>query len=243
MVPTADRADCMAVPEPECRPSSSPAPGRERWLLALGVVLVAVHNGLVGAGLDEIAMLAASVGLTTSLVVLAMGRAGLTASALGLRIQRRDLLAASMITTVGALVVLTAALTRLVPPDPALSNLTTADRWFRALVAIPIGTAICEEVTFRGVLLAAADRLSKPRTATITTSVMFGLWHLAAEARRTGAPGPSILPGVLATTAAAALILCPLRRRTGGLATPVALHTITNLGVFTLLAIATPPPV
>jgi membrane protease YdiL (CAAX protease family) len=241
MVPVADGVECRTVSAPEPRRSISPAPRRDGLLLALGAVVVGAHNGLVGAGLGEAGMLALNVWFAAGLV-LAARRAGLGAPALGLRISGRGLIAASVIAAAGALVVLAAALTRAVPPDPAVAGLTAAERWFRALVAIPIGTAICEEVMFRGVLLAAAARCGRPRTATIVASALFGLWHVAAESVRTGAFGVPVLPGILATSAASALVLCPLRRRTGDLAAPVALHAVTNLGVFTLVALATPPP-
>jgi membrane protease YdiL (CAAX protease family) len=103
--------------------------------------------------------------------------------------------------------------------------------WFRVLVGIPLGTALAEEIVFRGVLLAAFDRLTTSRRAVVATSLLFGLWHVGAEVARTGAMSVGIVPGGLATTAASAVVLCPLRRWTGDLAAPVAVHTVINAGV------------
>jgi membrane protease YdiL (CAAX protease family) len=35
---------------------------------------------------------------------------------------------------------------------------------------------------------------------------------------------------------------CPLRRRTGDLVAPLALHAVTNVGIFTLVSLASPSP-
>jgi membrane protease YdiL (CAAX protease family) len=47
-----------------------------------------------------------------------------------------------------------------------------------------------------------------------------------------------VVPGVIATTAVSALVLCPLRRRTGDLAAPVAVHAVTNVSVFIVVFLA-----
>ncbi len=46
------------------------------------------------------------------------------------------------------------------------------------LWTIPVGTAFPEELAFRGVLLALLLRLTTRRGAVLTSSVLFGLWHV-----------------------------------------------------------------
>jgi uncharacterized protein len=117
------------------------------------------------------------------------------------------------------------------------AGMSRADFWFRVLIGIPIGTAMFEELIFRGVLLASWDRLVKPVWSTVVVSVAFGLWHLGAEAERLGVSSVwslswAVLPGILATGLASAFVLCPLRRRTGDLAAPVVVHAAINVCVF-----------
>jgi membrane protease YdiL (CAAX protease family) len=106
-----------------------------------------------------------------------------------------------------------------------------------ALLAVPLGTVVFEEIAFRGVLwgLLALDHGSG--WATAGSSVLFGLWHVlpALAAARTNAVlrarGRSALLPVLGTvlfTAAAGVVFAELRRRTGSLAAPAGLHWATN---------------
>lgn len=49
---------------------------------------------------------------------------------------------------------------------------------YRSLVRFPVGTALFEEVAFRGVLESLWQRRSGPRTARIVSAIAFGAWHL-----------------------------------------------------------------
>ena len=49
---------------------------------------------------------------------------------------------------------------------------------YQALVRIPLGTVLTEEVLFRGVLYGIWNRVGRVRTALIGSSVAFGLWHI-----------------------------------------------------------------
>lgn len=49
---------------------------------------------------------------------------------------------------------------------------------FHVLVRIPLGTALFEEVAFRGVLLAAFAEAVGTGWAVVASSVAFGLWHV-----------------------------------------------------------------
>jgi membrane protease YdiL (CAAX protease family) len=116
-----------------------------------------------------------------------------------------------------------------------------------AFIVVPIGTVLLEEVAFRGVLLGLVRKHRGATWASITSSVLFGMWHILPSLRLGQANqavgsvlGTSrILPvlGAVAFTAVAGLLLCELRRRSGSLLAAAALHWATN-GLGLLLAAA-----
>jgi membrane protease YdiL (CAAX protease family) len=109
---------------------------------------------------------------------------------------------------------------------PAGDNL-----WVTTLLLIPLRTVILEELTFRGVLYGLVERCSGTRWALVGTSVAFGCWHLAPAfslADRTdGAVWLTVL-GVFIFTGLAGLVLGDLRRRSGSVIAPAALHWAAN---------------
>jgi membrane protease YdiL (CAAX protease family) len=125
---------------------------------------------------------------------------------------------------------------------------------YTALVAIPLGTVVFEEVAFRGVLWGLLAREHGDLGATIVSASLFGLWHVLPAMdlaqTHTSVQGPSVqgpsgarsTPGrlrvaitVLATvvfTTLAGIVFAELRRRSGSLLAPIGLHWATNgLGV------------
>jgi membrane protease YdiL (CAAX protease family) len=122
--------------------------------------------------------------------------------------------------------------------------------FYTALVAIPLGTVLFEEVAFRGVLWGLLVQDLGVVPATILSAGLFGVWHVlpATALARThtsvqgrsadgkNSAGPRrITITVLATmafTALAGIVFAELRRRSGSLVAPIALHWATNgLGV------------
>ena len=110
-----------------------------------------------------------------------------------------------------------------------------------AFVLIPVGTVLLEEVAFRGVLWGLFRRLRGTVTATAVSSVLFGVWHvlpslgLAASnqaiggAVGTGRSGQDVtVLGTVLFTAAAGVVFCELRRRSGSLLAPAGLHWAVN---------------
>lgn len=104
------------------------------------------------------------------------------------------------------------------------------------LVRIPIGTAVFEEVAFRGVLRAVSRRALRPTVATAWSSVVFGLWHIAPTAvalRRNdlvplSRTGMATIAGAVVGTTAAGVLLDVLRARSGSLVAPVLAHWAAN---------------
>lgn len=105
-----------------------------------------------------------------------------------------------------------------------------------ALVRIPLGTALFEEVAFRGLLHAVCHRRWSPMPATAVASVVFGLWHVAptiVALRMNGADpastsGIGAIVGAVVTTTVAGVVFHELRRRSGSLLAPVLAHWATN---------------
>jgi CAAX protease family protein len=119
-----------------------------------------------------------------------------------------------------------------------------------ALVVVPLGTVLPEEIAFRGVLWGLLRRDRGAAWATAVSSGLFGLWHvlpawdLGRHNRAVGAVARDDVRGraltaasAVAFTAAAGLLLGEVRRRSGSLLAPVGLHWATNgLGVLAATA-------
>jgi membrane protease YdiL (CAAX protease family) len=122
-----------------------------------------------------------------------------------------------------------------------------------ALVVVPLGTVLFEEVAFRGVLHGLVNRHRGAGWARVSSSTLFGLWHVLPSLRLTRANaaaatvfGVGVIGQVLAVlatvgfTALAGLLLCELRRRSGSLLAAAGLHWATNgLGVVLATALWT----
>jgi CAAX protease family protein len=120
-----------------------------------------------------------------------------------------------------------------------------------ALVVVPFGTVLLEEVAFRGVLLGLVQRHRGPGSAKLFSSGLFGLWHVLPSLRLSAAnPAVGLVVGVgsggqwlgvlaaVGFTALAGLLLCELRRRSGSLLAAAGLHWATNaLGVVLTAAV------
>ncbi|MGI9648078.1 MAG: CPBP family intramembrane glutamic endopeptidase [Acidimicrobiia bacterium] len=110
---------------------------------------------------------------------------------------------------------------------------------YETLVRIPIGTALAEEIAFRGVLLGLLLLWLSPFRAVVISSVLFGLWHIwpAIEALETN-PAADLTSGPFATilevgiqvlvAAAAGAAFARLRIRGGSLMSPVLAHWALN---------------
>jgi uncharacterized protein len=107
-------------------------------------------------------------------------------------------------------------------------------------VSIVLFTAIPEEFAFRGVLLGSGLRLWGPWRASLITSALFGLWHIAPTLHTmsdnhvfrgaSGSVGGQVLLvlGSIAVTFVAGLVFCWLRLRSRSLIAPIIAHAATN---------------
>jgi uncharacterized protein len=116
------------------------------------------------------------------------------------------------------------------------ADLTGGALAFAVLVRIPLGTAVFEEIAFRGVLRAACRRVLSPTAATAWSSLVFGLWHVPPtivalrinELAPLSPQGIGTIAGAVAVTTAAGVLFDLLRARSGSLAAPVLAHWATN---------------
>ncbi|MDT5137945.1 MAG: protease family protein [Mycobacterium sp.] len=110
-----------------------------------------------------------------------------------------------------------------------------------SMVIIPLQTVIPEELVFRGVLHGALDRAWGFRGVALAGSLLFGLWHIATSlgltsnnvgfTRLFGGGVVGMLAGVMLAvlaTGAAGFVFSWLRRRSGSLIAPIALHWSLN---------------
>lgn len=146
-------------------------------------------------------------------------------------------------TAVTAGVALAAALhprTRRYLFDQRAAGQTGRDIAYQALIRFPVGTALFEEVAFRGVVYGVWRREgSSDRVAALAAGAVFGLWHLIPTARAlAGNPAakrvaslPSKAGAVVAgatLTGIASLGLSWMRKRSGSLIAPWLTHAAIN---------------
>jgi uncharacterized protein len=144
-----------------------------------------------------------------------------------------------------AVVVTVIAVGVLLPPTrPMFMNnhyATISGALVASMIIIPLQTVIPEELAFRGVLHGALNRAWGFRGVAVAGSLLFGLWHIATSlgltssnvgfARLFGGGIAGMLAGVtlaVIATAAAGFVFSWLRRRSGSLIAPIALHWSLN---------------
>jgi membrane protease YdiL (CAAX protease family) len=167
---------------------------------------------------------------------------GLTAADLGFRrdASRPGLPATRLAAgvAIGWLLVAAVPTGRPVLKDRRIAGLNGRAIAYQAVIRIPIGTVLWEEVAFRGVLQAALCRIMSERAAIMLTSGVFGVWHVrpTLEALRVNGLTTNRKHAVArvfagsATTAAGGVLLSWLRARSGSLTAPVLMHLSTNCG-------------
>jgi uncharacterized protein len=185
-----------------------------------------------------------SVSLLTAVLILIAWRAGLTHADLGLG--RADM-RAGLLYGAGAFgaVLLVLVVAAVIPAADGFLHDSRAQigggrLLYELGVSIVLLTAIPEEFAFRGVLLGSALRLWGPWRASLITSALFGLWHIAPTLHTmsdnsvvrgvTASTGGRVLVvlGSVAVTFAAGLVFCWLRLRSRSLIAPVMAHVATN---------------
>jgi uncharacterized protein len=118
---------------------------------------------------------------------------------------------------------------------------TVSGALIASMVIIPLQTVIPEELAFRGVLHGALNRAWGFRGVAAAGSLLFGLWHIATSLGLTSSNvgftrlfGGGLLGTVagvvlaVGATAFAGFVFTWLRKRSGSLIAPIALHWSLN---------------
>jgi uncharacterized protein len=118
---------------------------------------------------------------------------------------------------------------------------TVSGALIASMIIIPLQTVIPEELAFRGVLHGALNRAWGWRGVAAAGSLLFGLWHIATSlgltnsnvgfTRLFGGGIVGTVAGValaVLATGAAGFVFTWLRRRSGSLLAPIALHWSLN---------------
>lgn len=155
-----------------------------------------------------VASLVAAIGVV--LLLLMAVRSGAGVDSMGLR---TDAVAGGLRTGAAAAAVIVLAITAaaVVPAlrtffaDDRFIGVTTTEMLTATMVRIPIVTVLAEEVAFRGVLLGMLLMSMSPLRALMTSSAIFGLWHiLPGIAALESNPAGDLAGGWAATVAAVA---------------------------------------
>ncbi len=130
--------------------------------------------------------------------------------------------------------------------DERVEGLSAGAALWRGLVEIPVGTALYEEVLFRGVLLGLASKRMPLPAAVALTSVAFGFWHVVPALRNQQAHPLTrdrheavVVAATVANTAVLGALLAIQRLHTGSLAAPVLTHAASNATSFLAAALVT----
>lgn len=207
------------------------------------VALIVAYNAVANLVLPEPAYVPANMAFAGLLVFIAMA-SGSTISDLGLRPDRvgrglRVGLAAAGLVAVVLLVfaLIPAARDFFEDERAAVSGVPRA--LYEALIRIPLGTAVPEEVVFRGVLFGMLLRRTSALGAAVVASALFGLWHVipaldvvdanAALDRAASFGGtPATVIGAVVATTLGGFLFVWLRLRANSLLASVLAHAAVN---------------
>lgn len=130
--------------------------------------------------------------------------------------------------------------------DERVASLSGPRLMFQALVEVPFGTVLFEEIAFRAVLFSMLARRFGVVPAIVISSILFGLWHILPSIgthEQSAALGSVVGEGrrgnILAvalsvlTTSIAGVVFAGLRLVSGSVLAPMGLHWATNgMGYF-----------
>ena len=179
-----------------------------------------------------------NLGAAAVIIGLALGPLNLTAETLGLTGNilsdvAGGALAGLILTGPLYLALLSSRLARLIA-DRRLEGSSHLEMLYRILIRIPVGTALLEEVAFRGVLFVLlVDDGVVP--AAVISSVAFALWHVVptlatAKVNRmlNGFGAWRAVTGGVVVTFGVGMVFVWVRLQAGGLGAPYGVHAAVN---------------
>jgi membrane protease YdiL (CAAX protease family) len=210
--------------------------------IAVVVVVLAISN-LIAHFTTPLASFAAVPAAAVVLLILVRTR-GLGWSELGLSREHWKSGAGYALAAIGVVLFVIAVGAALPVTRPMFMNsnyATLSGALLASMIVIPLQTVIPEELAFRGVLHGALNRAWGFRGVAAAGSLLFGLWHIATSigltssnvgfTRLFGGGLVGTVAGVVlavAATAVAGFVFTWLRRRSGSLLAPIALHWSLN---------------
>jgi uncharacterized protein len=210
------------------------------WWITAGAVALVVYNIALNLVPFPAAVYVPANLALAGVAVVAGRAAGLGWDELGFsRRQRRGWFLGLGIAAIVGIVMLIALQVPAARPflaDQRAAGLAGLALVYGAAIRIPLGTAVPEEVLFRGVLLAGLRRRTTEWRSWLWSSLVFGLWHIGPTivlAREnaldtSAAATAGVVAAAVVITFFAGLGFCLLRRWGGGLVAPVLAHTATN---------------
>ncbi len=228
-------------------PSGSERAGSVATMTGVSAILVAT-NVVVSAVVSSWAYIA-TILTASALAVFIARKSGATLDDLGLAVRhaRRSLLVGLGIGGVIAVAVFAAAAVpgvRGVFVDDRFADLGAGALAFQALVKIPLGTALGEELLFRGVALGVGMRRWSLVVAVAGSSALFGLWHVlpsidshSTNSVAMGVPVPLLVVATVGITAVAGVGFSWLRLWTGHVAAPLVVHAALNASALMAAAV------
>ena len=128
--------------------------------------------------------------------------------------------------------------------DERYADLGTVGLAYQALVRIPFGTALGEELLFRAVVLGVGIRYRSVTAAVVGSSALFGLWHIipaldshTSNSVATAVPVPLLIVATVGITGLAGVAFAGLRLWTGHVAAPIVVHAAVNASALVAAAL------
>lgn len=225
------------------RPVAGVRPAFHAWFDVALVVAVLVGTNLIAHFTTAWASIA-TVPIAALILLVLSRRRGLGWGELGLsprHWRKGALYSLGAVGLVLAVVAIGAALPLTRPFFLSDRYATVSGALIASMIVIPLQTVIPEELAFRGVLHGTLERVYGARGVFAAGSLMFGLWHIASSLGLTtgnagltgflggGTAGKIVgILGAVVATAAAGMVFTWLRRRSGSLLAPIALHWSLN---------------
>jgi membrane protease YdiL (CAAX protease family) len=121
--------------------------------------------------------------------------------------------------------------------DHRVRRLTERQARYEAAIRIPLGTALGEELIFRGALFGLLRRRHSTLTAVAVSSIVFGFWHVlpaidGLHPRDEETRVATHVAGTVAATTAAGVGFCVLRLWSGSIIAPAIVHAMVNTSAF-----------
>ena len=207
-----------------------PTVGAVRRAAAIAVVLVALGNAADALGGGDVLAISWAGGIkaagTLALVLAAARWTGMSLGELGIRragLFRAALIGAGLALLIGGVSLLVLRIGPFVGGRVTyapLRNEGVAPLLFHALIALPLQTALPEELAFRGALYAALDRLGGTPLAILGSTFIWTAAHALSHP-----------PAFLGAVAAAGLLLALWRWACKDLVGPIIAHVIADLAL------------